>query len=86
MRFQTICIILIALFITSCSCRPNNCKKNLKKNERDLIKIGDDISKLEDNIETKYQAEFDNCKEKEESEKANTIANDFRKAFQRKKY
>ncbi len=86
MRFQTICIILIALFITSCSCRPNNCKKNLKKNERDLIKIGDDISKLEDNIETKYQAELDNCKEKEKSVKAGTIVNDFRKVLYPKKY
>lgn len=85
MRFQTICVIAIALFMTSCRSCINNCK-NLEKNKRDLIKIGDNISKLEDDIETKYQANLDNCKEKEKDAKANTITNTGLKLLQPEKY
>jgi chromosome segregation ATPase len=85
MRFQTICVIAIALFITSCRSCSNNCK-NLEKNKRELIKTGDDISKLEDDIETKYQANLDNCKEKEKSAKAGTISNQALKLIQPEKY
>ena len=85
MRFQTICFIAIALFLTSCRWFSNNCK-NLEKNKRELIKTGDDISKLEDDIETKYQANLDNCKEKEKDAKASTIANKALKLFQPEKY
>lgn len=85
MRIQTICIIAIALFITSCKSCINNCK-NLEKNKRELIKIGDDISKLEDNIETKYQANLDNCKEKEKDAKRGTFENRLKKLTQPDKY
>ena len=85
MRFQTICVIAIALFLTSCRWFSNNCK-NLEKNKRELIKIGDDISKLEDDIETKYQANLDNCIEREKSAKEGTAANWARKAIQPEKY
>jgi chromosome segregation ATPase len=85
MRFQTICVIAIALFMTSCRSCINNCK-NLEKNKRELIKTGDDISKLEDDIETKYQANLDNCKEKEKDAKANTITNTGLKLLQPEKY
>ena len=85
MRFQTICVIAIALFITGCKSCSNNCK-NLEKNKRELIKIGDDISKLEDDIETKYQANLDNCKEKEKSAKASTFENRVQKFAQPEKY
>lgn len=85
MRFQTICVIAIALFLTSCRCFSNNCK-NLEKNKRDLIKTGDDISKLEDDIETKYQANLDNCKEKEKAAKDLTVLNKLKKLAQPEKY
>jgi cob(I)alamin adenosyltransferase len=85
MRFQTICVIAIALFITSCKSCSNNCK-NLEKNKRELIKVGDDISKLEDDIETKYQANLDNCIEKEKDAKNESIINGLRKLAQPEKY
>jgi len=85
MRFQTICVIAIALFLSSCRWFSNNCK-NLEKNKRELIKTGDDISKLEDDIETKYQANLDNCKEKEKDAKASTIENRVQKFAQPEKY
>ena len=85
MRFQTICVIAIALFITSCKSCSNNCK-NLEKNKRELIKTGDDISKLEDDIETKYQANLDNCKEKEKDAKNEDLFNGFKKFALPEKY
>ena len=85
MRFQTICVIAIALFLSSCRWFSNNCK-NLEKNKRELIQTGDDISKLEDDIETKYQAILDNCKEKEKDAKASTIENRVQKFAQPEKY
>ena len=85
MRFQTICVIAIALFITSCKSFSNNCK-NLEKNKRELIKTGDDISKLEDDIETKYQANLDNCKEKEKDAKNEDLFNGLKKLAQPEKY
>jgi len=85
MRFQTICVIAIALFMTSCRSCINNCK-NLEKNKRELIKTGDDISKLEDDIETKYQANLDNCKEKEKDAKNNDFINRCKKLAQPEKY
>ena len=85
MRFQTICVIAIALFITGCKSCSNNCK-NLEKNKRELIKIGDEISKLEDDIETKYQANLDNCKEKEKDAKDLNVLNKWKKFAQPEKY
>ena len=85
MRFQTICVIAIALFITSCRSCSNNCK-NLEKNELNLNKLDDDISKLEDDIEVKYKANLDNCIEREKSAKEVTVANWTRKAIQPEKY
>ena len=85
MRFQTICVIAIALFITSCRSCSNNCK-NLEKNELNLNKLDDDIAKLEDDIETKYQANLDNCKEKEKDAKDINIRNQVQKFAQPEKY
>ena len=85
MRFQTICVIAIALFLSSCRWFSNNCK-NLEKNKRELIKTGDDISKLEDEIETKYQANLDNCKEKEKDAKDLNVLNKWKKFAQPEKY
>ena len=85
MRFQTICVIAIALFITSCRSCSNNCK-NLEKNELNLNKLDDDISKLEDDIEVKYKANLDNCIEKEKDAKAGTISNQALKLIQPEKY
>ena len=85
MRFQTICVIAIALFITSCRSCSNNCK-NLEKIELNLNKLDDDISKLEDDIEVKYKANLDNCIEKEKDAKRRTIENLTTKLIQPEKY